>query len=588
MKMLDLADFDHDAALIVEGWLGRFNDALTRQDPALIADLFESESDWRDIVALTGEIITTSDRSAIATRLLADATKSGARGFTIAAGRLPPRRIERAGRQVIEALVCFRTNLGTGDGVLRLIERDGAEPSAWSLMTALDTLDAAPEREMNPAAGHDTTTDLDAPNWLDLRKAAIGFEHRDPAVLIVGGGHAGITAAAWLGNLGIEALIVDKMERIGDNWRKRYHSLKLHNQKGSNHLPFMPFPKNWPLYIPKDKIANWLEFYVDAMEINFWTETSFEGASYDPTQSVWSAQVIRADGSQRTLHPRHIIMATSVSGTPSLPDIPTLDRFKGRIVHSSKFGNGADWKGRPALVFGTGTSAHDIAQNLQANGALVTMVQRSPTLVVNVDPSAQLYDYVLLADGPSLADRDLINVASPLRQMKAAHKLITDQTREIDKPLLERLEKAGFRLEFGEDGTGWPLKYRTRGGGYYFNIGCSELIADGKIDLIQYAEIDTFTASGIRMKDGAERPAELAVLATGYKGPEVLVRQLFSDELADRIGPIWGFGEKQELRNLWTTTAQPGLWFTAGSFAQCREFSKYLALQIAIVEHGLN
>lgn len=586
--MLDLAQSDHDAAVVVRGWVERFNDALARQDSTALAALFEAESDWRDIVALTGTIRTISDRDSVVNALAEAATASGAADFALAEGRLPPRRIERAGREVIEAILTFRTGIGSGDGVLRLIARDGEPAVAWSLMTALDKLDAVPERAMDPTATHDTVSDLDAPNWLEIREAAARFEDREPAVLIVGGGHAGITAAAWLGNLGIEALIVDRMERIGDNWRKRYHNLKLHNQKGSNHLPFLPFPKNWPLYIPKDKIANWLEFYVDAMEINFWTETSFDGASYDEAAGVWSACVTRGDGETRVLSPRHIIMATSVSGTPSLPDIPTLDRFKGTVVHSSQFGNGADWKGRPVMVFGTGTSAHDIAQNLHANGALVTMVQRSPTLIVSVDPSAQLYDYVLLTEGPSLADRDLINVASPLRQMKVAHKLITDQTREIDKPLLDRLEKAGFRLEFGEDGTGWPLKYRTRGGGYYFNIGCSELIADGEIDLIQYADIDTFSTGGVTMKDGRERRADLAVLATGYKGPEVLVRQLFSNEVADRVGQIWGFGEHQELRNLWTPTAQPGLWFTAGSFAQCREFSKYLALRIAIDEHGIS
>ena len=77
------------------------------------------------------------------------------------------------------------------------------------------------------------------------------------------------------------------------------------------------------------------------------------------------------------------------------------------------------------------------------------------------------------------------------------------------------------------------------------------------------------------------------MLATGYKGQEYLVRTLFGDDVADRVGPIWGFGDGQELRNMFTRTAQPGLWFIAGSFAQCRIYSKVLALQIKASELGM-
>ena len=154
-------------------------------------------------------------------------------------------------------------------------------------------------------------------------------------------------------------------------------------------------------------------------------------------------------------------------------------------------------------------------------------------------------------------------------------------------PLLQGLEKAGCRLEFGEDGTGWPLKYRSRGGGYYFNVGCSDLVAAGKIALQQFADIDTVVAGGARMKSGETIAADLIVLATGYKPQEHLVRQLFGDQVAARVGPIWGFDEAQELRNMYTRTGQPGLWFIAGSLAQCRINSKYLALQIKAIEEGL-
>ena len=280
------------------------------------------------------------------------------------------------------------------------------------------------------------------------------------------------------------------------------------------------------------------------------------------------------------------MLATSVSGTPSIPEIAGIDNFKGEVLHSSRFKAGRQWAGRGVIVFGTGTSAHDICQELQAAGAEITMVQRSPTMVVNVEP-AQLYDKTYLGDGPPIASRDILNSGVPLPVMKLAHKLVTDEVKRLDAPLLSRLEAAGFRLEYGEDGTGWPLKFRTRGGGYYFNVGASELIADGKIKLVQAADIEAYVADGVRLRDGTTRKAELFVLATGYKGPDHLLTQLFGAAVADRVGRVWGFDEATaELRNMWTRTRQPGLWFTGGAFSQARIYSRYIALQIDAIEAG--
>nr|WP_298378349.1 NAD(P)/FAD-dependent oxidoreductase [uncultured Bradyrhizobium sp.] len=385
--------------------------------------------------------------------------------------------------------------------------------------------------------------------------------------------------------MGLDALIVDRQRRIGDNWRLRYRGLKLHNKTPVNLFRYLSFPPTFPDYIPKDKIANWLESYVDIMELNFWTETSFEGARYDEATQRWTVTLQRSDG-PRTLHPKHIVLATSVSGTPNVPTIAGIERFGGKVLHSSAFAAGREWAGRSVVVFGTGTSAHDICQELHAAGANVTMIQRSPTMVVNVEP-AQLYDKTYLGDGPPIEVRDILNSGVPLPVMKTAHKIITDEVKRLDAPLLSRLERAGFRLEFGEDGTGWPLKFRSRGGGYYFNVGCSELIADGKIRLIQAADITGFTASGLALKDGTALNAELFVLATGYKGPDHLVGRLFGDDVAARVGRVWGFDDAtQELRNMWTRTPQPGLWFTGGAFSQARIYSRFIALQISAIEAG--
>jgi len=570
----------------VARWIDAFNAAIEARGADRIAELFDADSHWRDTVALTWTLKTVSGRERIAGDVADRAAERRVRDMALDGDRSPPRVVRRAGAEVVEAFLTFETDIGRCAGLLRM---KVGRARAWTLLTALESIRGHEEAVLREARDEPAfSRTFHGPNWLDWRRETASYADRDPAVLVVGGGHGGITAAARLGELGIDTLIVDRMARIGDNWRLRYHGLKLHNTLHSNHLPYIPFPETFPSYIPKDLIANWLEFYVDALAINFWTRTSFDGATWDEAARCWVARLTLADGTVREMRPRHIIMATSVSGTPSIPEIPTIETFQGKVLHSSEFGDGAEWKDRPVMVFGTGTSAHDIAQDLQGNGARVTMVQRSPTLVVNIEPSAQLYDGVYLGPGPSRDDRDLINLSVPLALMKTAHREITDRVKEIDKPLLDGLENAGFRLDFGEDGTGWPLKYRTRGGGYYFNIGCSELIADGRIGLIQYADIARFTADGVALKSGDERPAELIVLATGYKNQDHMVRLLFGEAVADRAGPVWNFDpDTQELRNMWMPTGQPGLWFTGGAFSQCRIYSKYLALQIQARELGL-
>ena len=232
--------------------------------------------------------------------------------------------------------------------------------------------------------------DFRGPNWLDLRKASADYADRDPDVLVVGGGQAGLSIAARLKQLNVDTLIVDREQRIGDNWRKRYHALTLHNQVQVNHLPYMPFPPNWPVYIPKDKLANWFEAYVEGMELNFWTGTEFESGAYDESEGRWTVVLRRADGSRRTMHPRHIVMATGVSGIPNRARHRRPEELHRHGAAFQPYEDGEAWNGKRALVIGTGNSGHDIAQDLHSSGAEVTLVQRSPTLITNIEPSAQL------------------------------------------------------------------------------------------------------------------------------------------------------------------------------------------------------
>jgi cation diffusion facilitator CzcD-associated flavoprotein CzcO len=577
------ADVTAEASL-VQAWLARFEASLG-QDQTAIAACFAAECHWRDLLAFTWGITPFEGSSQIGEALAGAQPTIQARDFQIDPNRFAPRRIARLGVEVIEALIEFDTAFGHGNGVLRLLADDPSK--AWVLMTSLEELRGFEERlgDRRPT-GEAYSRNFGGENWLDQRIKSQAYEDRDPTVLVIGGGQAGLAIAARLGMLEIDTLVIDKNQRIGDNWRNRYHSLALHNQIFANHLPYMPFPPSWPKYIPKDMLANWFEIYSEAMAINFWTSTEFTGGSYDDAAKCWSVTVRRADGTEHTMRPRHVIFANGVSGISKVPDLPGLDEFKGDIIHSHSFTDGSGWKGKKALVLGTGNSGHDVAQDLYSHDVGTTIIQRGSTTVVSIDPSAKL-NYALYLEGPNLDDCDLIASAGTYPLIVKGYQLAVQRMAELDKDLIAGLKAKGFKYDLGEDGTGHQMKYRRRGGGYYLDAGASGLIIDGEIGLMQFDDIERFCAEGALMKDGSTAPADLLVLATGYYTQQELVRRLLGDEVADKIGEVWGIGEDGEMANMWKRTAQDGLWFMAGSLAQCRIYSKYLALQIKALEEGL-
>ncbi|MDO9707823.1 flavin-containing monooxygenase [Paracraurococcus lichenis] len=573
---------------IAAEWLAACAGALERRDEAAIAALFLPEGHWRDLLAFTWQVETVNGAAAIAARLCGRLATVRPTALRLAPHRTAPRRVTRAGEEVVEAFLAFETEFGSAEGVLRLGASEGGPGGhrAWILLTALQEIRGHGDiTHRQRATEKDYSRDFGGANWADKRAAARAYADHDPAAIVVGCGQAGLGIAARLTALGIDTLVIDREERVGDNWRRRYHSLTLHNEVHVNHLPYMPFPPTWPVFIPKDMLANWFEAYVDALELNVWTSTELRSGGWDEAARRWEVTLRRADGTERVMRPRHLVFATGVSGIPVMPRLPGQEAFRGTLMHSGAYTNGAAWKGRHAVVLGTGNSGHDVAQDLHASGAHVTMVQRSPTHIVSVQEAQRVYS--IYAEGMPTDDCDLLATAMPFPVLRRAYQQATALSKEIDRPLLERLERRGFRLSDGIDGCGFQMLYLQRGGGYYFNVGCSDLVAEGVIDLLQHDRVERLVPEGLRLKDGSLVPADLIVAATGYENQQEVVRRALGDAIADRIGPVWGFDAGGELRNMWRPTAQPGLWFTAGSLAQCRIYSHYLALQIKAREVGL-
>ncbi|MBX6767668.1 MAG: NAD(P)/FAD-dependent oxidoreductase, partial [Actinomadura rubrobrunea] len=579
-----------DVRTRVQTWLADFEAALAARDTARAAAMFAPESYWRDLVAFTWNIKTVEGRDGVAHMLDACLDHTDPSGF-----RITEEPVEADG--VAEAWLAFETATGRGVGHLRLTDE-----GAWTLLTTLNELKGheEPLRERRPK-GVQHGVVPSRRTWAQeraLETARLGVEEQ-PYVVVIGGGQGGIALGARLRQLGVPALVLERNERPGDSWRKRYKTLCLHDPVWYDHMPYLPFPDNWPVFSPKDKIADWLEMYVRVMEVPYWTRANVTSASWDDDAKQWTVHVDR-DGEPVVLTARHLVFATGMSGKPNIPSFPGMDVFEGEQHHSSQHPGPDAYAGKRAVVIGSNNSAHDICAALWEHGADVTMVQRSSTHVVKSDSLMEiglgpLYSEEAVRNGMTTEKADLTFASIPYRIMHRFQIPLYEKIKERDAEFYERLEKAGFALDWGDDGSGLFMKYLRRGSGYYIDVGASELVINGDIKLAR-GQVSHLTRNAVVLEDGTELPADLVVYATGYGSMNGWVADIVGQEMADKVGKCWGLGSdttkdpgpwEGEQRNMWKPTQQEGLWFHGGNLHQSRHYSLYLALQLKARYEGI-
>ena len=586
--MTDLSTHPTQAA---SAWLADFNSALTGGDIDAAVALFEADSYWRDLVAFTWNICTQESPEAIRAMLQARLADVQPSNFAVEGDAT-----EADG--VTDAWFTFETAVARGRGHLRL--RGG---KAWTLLTTMTELKGFEERKgAQRIKGAEHGVHPGRKTWLEQRQdeaATLGYSEQ-PYVVIVGGGQGGIALGARLRRLGVPAIIVEKSARPGDSWRNRYKSLCLHDPVWYDHLPYLPFPDDWPVFAPKDKIGDWLEMYTKVMELNYWGSTVAKKASFDEASQTWEVQVER-DGQPVTLRPRQLVFALGVSGYPNLPRIAGAETFLGAQHHSSQHRGPEAYKGKHCVVLGSNNSAHDICAALWAHGADVTMVQRSSTHIAPSNSLMELalgglYSEAAVKAGVHTDMADLIFASIPYKIMAPMQVPIYDEMKKRDADLYARLEGAGFLLDFGVDGSGLFMKYLRRGSGYYIDVGASELVANGSIHLRSGVSIEHINPRSVRLSDGSQLPADLIVYATGYGSMNNWLADLISPAVADKVGKVWGLGSdtpkdpgpwEGELRNMWKPTQVPQLWIHGGNLHQSRHYSQFLALQLKARMAGL-
>ncbi len=573
------------------GWLSEFDATLQRGDTAGAAKLFIQDCYWRDLLSFTWNLKTAEGQDQI--RKMLDSTLANVKPTN---WKVDGEATEADG--IIEAWFTFETAISRGKGLLRL-----KEGKAWTLLTTMVELKGHEEAkgetrpkgvEHGPHKGRKT--------WLENREEetrTLGYT-KQPHVVIIGGGQAGIILGARLRKLGVPAIIIEKNARAGDSWRNRYKSLCLHDPVWYDHLPYMPFPEDWPVFAPKDKVGDWLEMYTKVMELNYWNSTTCKKAQYNEARGEWEITVER-EGREVTLKPKELVVALGVSGYPNVPKIEGSDTFLGDQFHSSKFPGAENYRGKKAVVLGSNNSAHDICAALWEEGVDTTMIQRSST---HIAPSASLMELALgglyseqaVKNGIDCHKADLIFASVPYKIMHTFHIPVYEEMKKRDADLYSRLEKAGFLLDFGADGSGLFMKYLRRGSGYYIDVGASELVANGSVHLKSGVNIAKIKPKSVVLTDGTELEADIIVYATGYGSMNRWLGDLISPDVANKLGKVWGLGSdtpkdpgpwEGELRNMWKPTQVPHLWIQGGNLHQNRHYSQFMALQLKARYEGI-
>lgn len=559
---------------IVQTWLASFEKEIVANNVSAITGLIHQDGWFRDHLALSWDFSTLRGLDKISTFLTKHLAQAGLRNLKIQeTGKFAPHTEHPITElQWVESMFSFDTAVGSGKGMVRLVQTAEGSWKAHMLYTALQELKCAKEAagELRPHGGNNSLNDGPVRgNWYDKRQRQMEFVDEEPAVLLVGAGQSGLNLGARLQALGLTCLLIDKNERVGDNWRHRYRTLVTHDPVQYTHMAYMPFPSNWPLFTPKDKLADWFEIYASAMELNIWLQSRIETASYSDDTRTWTVDVKRqqSNGSAttRTLKPRHVVFCTGHAGEAKIPTFPGQETFKGTVYHGSQHQDATapgvgSTAGKKVVVVGTGNSGHDISQNYHESGAAsVTMLQRRGTYVISARTGLfMLHEGMYDEHGPPIEDADVAGQSLPIPVQFALNIGLTERIKAAERTSLDGLERAGFRIDYGNDGSGIYRKYITRGGGYYIDVGASQLIIDGKIKVEQSPDgIREFTPEGIVLADGRQLEADIVVLATGYDNMRTTLRKALGDQIADRCNDVWDLDEEGEVNAVSLSSAAP-------------------------------
>ncbi|KAL4886090.1 hypothetical protein BJY04DRAFT_229266 [Aspergillus karnatakaensis] len=572
---------DCDAQKEAEGTISRLSAATSVGDAQAFTDLFLDYGVWRDKLSFTWDFRTFNFRDNIlkaATDLLPQ-TKAWNYSFLDPAPCVSRPYPDFAKLQLV---VSFETEIVHASAVINAVLTKDDGWKIYTMHTVAESLKQFPE--LPAPDGHMTGIT----SWESQRAETINAAI--PEVLIIGGGQNGLAMAARLKRLGMENLIIERSAEIGDVWKTRYEYLSLHFPHWPDALPYFKYPEHWPTYTPAQKQGLYMQWYASALELNVWTKSEVVSAEQDE-QGRWTVQINKEGKETRTLHPKHVIMATSLCGVPYTPSVPGMAGFRGVIRHSSAHKSAREFTGKKVCVVGTSSSGFDTAYECARLGVDVTLLQRSPTYVMSLTHSVprMMGIYAPDEDGnlPDITTQDRLMFGTPTGPGEELGRRTAKVLEDLDRPLLEALNAQGLRTWRGQRDTGNHTLGQTRNGGFYFDAGACTEIINGNIK-VEPGYIESFTEDRVVLNGGREKEFDLVVFATGFSNTIDSIRHTLGEKIAAQVGPIWGIDEEGEYRTAYRETGVKNLWIMVGFLPMTRYASRLLALRLKALEEGVS
>ncbi|KAF8989026.1 FAD/NAD-P-binding domain-containing protein [Cyathus striatus] len=534
-------------------WLTNFGERLTFKDTQGSADCFLPNGWLRDLLIFTWDRRSLHGQDKITNHLSQYLKAVEFSNFELEDD--PHLKPELAHLSVVSSGFKFTTPHIVGRGYFSLVQVD---PNA-GLWKALFVNMSAEHIKGHEEMGEDHTayqgTNGTWPNVQNMRKREI---ETNPSVLVIGGGQTGLNIAARFKQMEIQTLVIEKNARIGDNWRNRYPSLFLHTIRSHHGMLYQPFPKNWPLYTPRDKLADWIEHYAVSQDLVVWTKsTIIPFPTYDQVQKKWTVAINR-DGEGIIVRPTHIVVAIGTIGAPYIPPIPGLDLFSGHFVHSADFKGGKAYTGKNVAVIGAGNSAADICVDLFADGAeTITMIQKSSTCVIFGETVKKDLFRLWPENVPTEVSDFKVN-CMPYGLLKTLTASQEGEAFHKEIQMHKELKEVGFSANLGPYGTGHFPLILGRLGGYWLDYGCAKLITEKKVLVKSGVEIDHITKDSLVFKDGSVLEADAIVACTGFKTIHDSLRSILPPEVVEKVGNIWGLDEETELQGAYKPLGIPG------------------------------
>ncbi|KAL6362256.1 hypothetical protein LRP88_04334 [Fusarium phalaenopsidis] len=459
-------------------------DKVLRDFPQFQEHHFADDALWRDTYALTGTIRTFYFAASVAAEWNALSRSHGLSSATVVPGSVKVVSPD-SGSSWIDCRILFTSSKPATEcsGILSIVRTEDSSWKIWILRTILEQLtgygnvdslypcqDLANGSNRNNANSRHLSSSHSGTNGIS-NDAQNHFQ-----AVVIGGGQSGLSTGGRLQALGVSYVVLERNANVGDAWKSRYESARLHTVREYSHLPFdRTFGPEYSDYLGKDELAKGHRQWAEKYGINVWLSTTVGSGHWDETAKLYTLNITK-QGQHVQITARHVVMATGAgSQSPVMPNISDRDHFQGILLHSSDYSSAQAWAGKSGIVVGTANTAHDVADDMQKAGMQVTMVQRSRTFVLPVEFIKDRYDIVYNEKIPTeISDRAMFsNPVSIARLLsaKAFHAMARAQPERY-----EALERAGFKVDpFGDIQEAINIRL----GGHYIDVGTSAKIGKG-------------------------------------------------------------------------------------------------------------